>query len=245
MNAVADEDKLVKAGVEAALEPFADLLEKIAGPAAQEIGLTLKDHVRVFRLGRQIRLFRRVKEILAESGMEAGRVPFKLLLPLVENASTEESNDLQDRWAAMLANAAINRDIHPSFPEILKQLSEREAFYLDACFEYIEGRHQVDRDRITPAVERKRRYGELDNEFFLRLGKCVGLSTNDPQEAMMELRETLPKSGLQENVIRLGLMHTPVEDLNHRLTEFGKSFVRTCRDPGRHNQIIGNTSSSE
>src|ERR1700755_3276467 len=99
-----DEDKLVRAGVEAALKPFADMLEKIAGPAAEEFGLTLKDHVRVFRLKRQIRLFKRVEEMLAEAKMEPGRVPFKLLLPMIENASIEENNELQDRWAAMLAN---------------------------------------------------------------------------------------------------------------------------------------------
>ena len=63
---MADEDKLVKAVVEAALRPFADLLDKLAGPAAKELGLALKDHVRVFRFKRQLRLFERVKEILAK-----------------------------------------------------------------------------------------------------------------------------------------------------------------------------------
>ena len=32
---MADEDKLVKAGVEAALKPFADLLDKIAGQGSR------------------------------------------------------------------------------------------------------------------------------------------------------------------------------------------------------------------
>lgn len=143
---MADEDKLVKAGVEAAMKPFADLLDKLAGPAAEEIGLALKDHVRVFRFKRQLRLFERVKEMLAESRMDPGRVPFKLLLPMVENASIEENDCLQDRWAAMLADASVNREIHPSFPEILKQLSEKEVAYLDACYEYSEGKRQVEKD---------------------------------------------------------------------------------------------------
>jgi Abortive infection alpha len=229
---VADEDKLVKAGVEAALEPFADLLDKLAGPAAEEIGLTLKDHVRVFRLKRQIRLFRRVKEMLSDSGMEAGRVPFKLLLPLVENASNEETDDLQDRWAAMIANAAINRPVHPSFPEILKQLSEREAFYLDACYVHIKGRHQVEASRGNRPGDKKRRYDELENEFFLRLARCVDLVTDDPEEAREKLMRLRRNSQLQDNVVRLGLMQAPTQDLNHRLTDFGISFVQMCRPPG-------------
>jgi hypothetical protein len=56
---MADENKLVKAGVEAALGSFADLLEKLAGPTAEEIGLTLKDHVHAFRLPRQNPTFRK------------------------------------------------------------------------------------------------------------------------------------------------------------------------------------------
>jgi hypothetical protein len=227
-----DEDKLVKAGVEAALKPFADMLEKIAGPAAEEFGLTLKDHVRVFRLKRQIRLFKRVEEMLAEAKMEAGRVPFKLLLPMVENASIEENNELQDRWAAMLANSAVNRDVHPSFPEILKQLSEKEVAYLDASYEYLEGKRQVDEDRNSRGAESIRRYGELDNQFLLDLGWCLGFTENDPQVVLRKLEDALRYSGLQNNVIRLGLMRAPTRDLNHRLTDFGKIFVKACRPLG-------------
>jgi hypothetical protein len=242
---MADEDKLVKAGVEAALKPFADMLEKIAGPAAEEFGLTLKDHVRVFRLKRQIRLFKRVEEMLAEAKMEPGRVPFKLLLPMVENASIEENNELQDRWAAMLANAAVNRDVHPSFPEILKQLSEKEVAYLDACYEYLEGKRQVDEDRNSHGAESIRGYGELDNQFLLDLGWCLDFTENDPQVVLRKLEETLRYSGLQNNVIRLGLMRAPSRDLNHGLTDFGNAFVKVCRPPGRGNQRARSTSSSE
>ena len=227
---MADEDKLVKAGVEAALKPFADMLEKIAGPAAEEFGLTLKDHVRVFRFKRQLRLFERVKT-LSESISRTRRVPFRLLLPMVENASIEENDGLQDRWAAMLANAAVNRDIHPSFPEILKQLSEKEVAYLDACYEYLEGKRQVDEDRKSHGSESIRRYGELDNQFLLDLGWCLDFTEKDPQVVLRKLEEKLRYSGFQNNVVRLGLMRAPVRDLNHRLTDFGKVFVKACRSP--------------
>jgi len=242
---MADEDKLVKAGVEAALKPFADLLDKLAGPAAEEIGLTLKDHVRVFRLKRQIRLFERVKKILADANMEPGHVPFKLLLPMVENASVEEDDDLQDRWAAMLANAAIKRDVHPSFPEILKQLNEKEVLYLDACYEYSEGKHRVGRDKVTPAIKRQERYRELDEEFFFRLGECLGVSAEGYIMLRNKATRMFPSSGLEDNVIRLGLMHVSTKDLKHRLTHFGIAFVEACRRPSREDHRARSTSSSE
>jgi hypothetical protein len=227
---MADEDKLVKAGVEAALKPFADLLEKLAGPAAAEIGFTLKDHVRVFRFKRQLRLFERVKEMLAKSKMEPGRVPLKLLLPVVENASVEENNDLQDRWAAMLANAAIKRDVHPSFPEVLKQLNERDALYLDLTYEYEEGKKVLDGQRRIVAIKRKEGYRELENIFMLKLARGIGIQSVEHQYAREKLNALLVYSGFQENVIRLGLMSS-VKDVGDRLTGFGAAFVKACRPP--------------
>jgi len=85
----------LNAGLDAALKPFSDLIMKIAGPAADEIGLTLQDHVRVFRLKRQLRLLERVKEMLADR--EPQRVPLKIIEEIVEHGSVEESDDLQDR----------------------------------------------------------------------------------------------------------------------------------------------------
>jgi hypothetical protein len=243
---LADEDKLVKAGVEAALKPFADLLDKLAGPAAKELGLALKDHMRVFRLKRQLRLFERVKEMLAESNMQPGQVPFKLLLPLVENASVEENDNLQDRWAAMLANAAVNREVHPSFPEILKQLSEKEVAYLDACFEYLEAKRHVDEDMKTPAAKRVEQYKELDEAFVFKLAVCLNISMYPPNKLRTLSKYALPKSGLQDNVIRLGLMRAAVDDdLNHKLTDFGRGFVKACRPPSHKGHIARSTSSSE
>jgi hypothetical protein len=72
---MADEDKLIKAGVEAALKPFADLLEKLAGPAAEEIGFTLQDHFRASRLRRQVRLLKRTEEFLKKAELALKQFP--------------------------------------------------------------------------------------------------------------------------------------------------------------------------
>ena len=45
---------IVKAGVEAAMKPVVDVIDKIVGPAAEELGHTLQDTVRVFRLQRRV-----------------------------------------------------------------------------------------------------------------------------------------------------------------------------------------------
>ncbi|MCU1268796.1 MAG: hypothetical protein JWN74_90 [Acidobacteriaceae bacterium] len=135
MHGNMEEDReLVKAGFEAVLKPLTDLLDKIAGPAAEEVGLTFQDSVRTFRLKRQIRLMQRAKEMIDRSGLTPRRVPLKLLLPIFENASIEEDDELQDRWAALLANNAGGNYMATVFPELLRQLSSGDACLLRMCF---------------------------------------------------------------------------------------------------------------
>jgi hypothetical protein len=220
-----DEDKLVKAGVEAALKPFADLLEKLAGPAAEEIGLTLKDHLRVFRLRRQLRLFGRVKTMLEDAGISPQKVPLKLLGPIVDTASLEEDDALQDKWAALLANAAGHEDaIHPSFVEVLKQISALEAQFLDALFSLRHhngprGEGKLGDDQVITAM-----YPALKNE----------LSTKERRVKDAHTRRKFQETGLNFNLERLGLvklerMHETA--LWYEMTQFGAMFVGACQSP--------------
>src|SRR5438093_870698 len=88
---------------------LADTLRTIASPMAEELGLTLQDHVKVFRFQRQIRLLQKAREILDREGVEPRRVPLKLLAAVMDNATLEEDDSLQDMWAALLANHAMGK----------------------------------------------------------------------------------------------------------------------------------------
>jgi hypothetical protein len=123
---VSEEYDLAKAGFDAALAPMAGLIDKIAGPAAEEIGLMLRDSVRVYRLKRQVRLLQKTQEILDKLGGEPRTVPLKLLLPIVEHGSNEEDDELQDRWAALLANSATRDILIPAAPDILRQFTKED-----------------------------------------------------------------------------------------------------------------------
>jgi len=74
-------EDVVKAGTSEALRPFTDLITKLAGPAAEELGLTLQDSVKVYRLKRRIRLFQKIKEICDNAGINPQTVSLKVLLP--------------------------------------------------------------------------------------------------------------------------------------------------------------------
>jgi hypothetical protein len=217
---MADEDKLVKAGVEAALKPFADLLEKLAGPAAEEIGLTLKDHVHAFRLRRQLRLFSRVTEMLQTARIEPQHVPLKFLSPVIENSSIEEDDSLQDKWAALFANAAKKDSvIHPAYIETLRQLSSMDVVLLDVLFEIrLTGENQIYRSEAAKQLGR-RLIDNYDHDY-------------DSKRA----EKLLVERAADDNLARLGLI--TVEAVSegptwYTITRFGNRFCVACRPP-RH-----------
>ena len=124
--------------VEKLVEPIADIIKKVAGPAAEEIGLTLQDSIKVYRAKRQYRLFEKMRDFVKEAGYEPRHIPLKILLPSMDYASVEEDEDLHTAWATLLANAADPNveSVSPAFPEILRQMSPHEARLLSQASRY-------------------------------------------------------------------------------------------------------------
>lgn len=122
-------------------------LNKVLGPSADELGVAIAEHARIYRLKNAFRLFKRANEMTAEAGFEPQQVSMKALLPLLEGASLEDDESLADKWAALLANAA-NPDnkvvIKPAYADILRQLTTQEAQIMDKVFDRIR--------KINPAV---------------------------------------------------------------------------------------------
>lgn len=112
-----------------ALKPVHDLLLDVCRGAAQEFGEAWKTEVRVWRLERAARLAQKAREFMEPLGINRRDVPLRLFLRTVEEASMEDSDELQDMFAALLASAANpkNPQVHPSFVDILSQLTPRDA----------------------------------------------------------------------------------------------------------------------
>jgi hypothetical protein len=136
-----EDAKLIETGVKAAtseaLRPFTDLITKLFGPAAEEIGLGLSVGLAAWRMKRQIRFWKQTQDFIADSGFEPLPVAPKMLFPIIQNASLEDNDDLQDRWAALLANAAnpeFNPAVHPSYSDVLRYLSANDVRFLELVF---------------------------------------------------------------------------------------------------------------
>lgn len=111
----------------------------ISGPLEQSIGI-LEDKLRYVRWERQQRLIKKAEEYSRELGISSPNRPLALknAVPLMEYATLEEDDNLQDMWVRLLVNGTNDSTgitIERSFIEILGQLSSLEAQILKSIYD--------------------------------------------------------------------------------------------------------------
>ena len=99
-------DDLSTESAKQALQPIGDILKKILGPLADEIGESIGVVARHYRYRLGVKMYQKTEGMLIDAGISPHAVPPRLFLPIVENASMQDDEDLHTRWAALLANAA-------------------------------------------------------------------------------------------------------------------------------------------
>ena len=137
MNSILPTDPLNKS-IEEAAKIAENFLEKLVSPSLEEGGGMLGDIVKYWRFKNKINLTLKTKDFLEKKGIIPAKVPLKTLVPIIENGSLEEDDEMRDKWSAMLAHAADPTSkikIRPGYPEILKQMSSLEVKLLDGYYE--------------------------------------------------------------------------------------------------------------
>jgi hypothetical protein len=222
-----DETQIVaKAGAEAVFAPVRDFFNRLLGPAADELGGILADPIRMYRFKRSVRLLEKVKRFCSETGFEPKSVPLKILLPILENASLEDDEDLRDRWANLLANATMPEGkTHPSFVQVLEGLTSLEAKFLSAIFDQIS--LQIEEHDRSPNAWTQRdlfRVG-LGAELHRLYCHAVGIS----EDADISSKES---AIALDNFRRLRLVDGPFPGRPHlELTPMGFAFAQAISKP--------------
>ena len=82
-------------------------------------------------------MIQEVKRLVDESGLKVNPVATRLFFPVLDAASIEDDDDMQTRWAALIANEATKvGSVHPSHIELLKQLAPEDARLLDRLYDW-------------------------------------------------------------------------------------------------------------
>lgn len=192
----------------------------IEGSLDQGLGI-FEDKLKYMRWERQVRLMQRAQQFLEERGLEGPTraIPLSFAIPLFQAASIEEDDFLQDRWAALLVNAAdASCDVHirRSYISILNDLTPLDALILDKIY-YASNLNGKD-GFFT---------GHLPEEVTVD-------KPGDDFQPPLDIRLSLA------NLIRLGCLTSgggfmgppPGVDFSYvTLTAMGRAFVEACSIP--------------
>jgi hypothetical protein len=227
-KAVQEAAKATGKAVDAAREAGGFIAKFVSGPLEQGMGI-FEDHLRYMRWERQIRLMQRAKDFLQCAGLPAPTrpVPLKILIPIMQGASLEENDDLQDLWAALLVNAAntnFRNEVRRSYAAILEQLTPLDAQILNELY--------------SISFEKSQHDGIVTAELPLHASIKLGREEEFPlpnEEVVISL----------SNLARLGCLRPQMtwgggEYFNRvNPTVAGKAFVEACRPLGSNTSLQG------
>ncbi len=168
----------------------------------------------------------RAQEMLTGKAIQAGLLRMKTVVPVLQYASLEEDGYLQERWAALLANAAIERGpTHAAFAEVLRQLTVQEIRFSDALYNLAEQRtielkNVPLQQRAAESVRNLGTRGDLHKLY------CAAVHTESTPNSMYEFSIVL------DNLRRCQIIQVPgMEHPQVSFTVFGIEFISACRPP--------------
>ena len=117
---------------EKSLDIIKEFANKLIMPSIEEAGLLIKTPFTLWRFKNEINVLAKAKAYCEAKGISIKTIPMKLLCPLLEMASLEEDEYLQDKWATLLGNMVDSEQNIEShvFPYILSQVSVNEFAYI-------------------------------------------------------------------------------------------------------------------
>ncbi|MET3392540.1 hypothetical protein ABIC33_003198 [Variovorax sp. 1140] len=220
-KAVGEIAKTTGKAIDAAKATGGFIAKYIGGALEQGMGI-FEDKLKYLRWERQHRLILRADEFLKRSGLQvpSRAVPLKLALPILQGATLEEDDDLQDRWAALLvnaANASFPGEIRRAYASMLEQLTSLDVRILDVIYSlpFFDGmEHGVTTDALPDSAE-------LMTASYAQIA-------SRPQEEIEVSLANLARLGC----IRPSLTYGGGEIFSRVVPTFaGREFVNACRIP--------------
>lgn len=223
-KAVQEVAKTTSKAIDAGREMGGFIAKYIAGPLEQAMGIW-EDKLKYRRWENQIKLAEKARSALLARGLNAPTriVELNIAIPLLEEASLADSDELQDRWAMLLANAADANgpEIRRAYVGILAELTSFDALILDKIFEAEQA--------FLPTKEAP--VAEIWTHLLPGEAWVIGLAK--PPRAPVDLPLDVEVS--LGNLARLGLIASAMAFGGNALmsavsmTGLGRQFVISCR----------------
>lgn len=227
---------ILETGIHEAAETARHYLDKLLGGGIEQGGGIISDTIGYWRFTNKIKLVLKAKEFLESQGIDPAQVLPKVAVPLLEAGSLENDENMQGRWAALLANAgnpATSSQIIPAYGEILRQLTPVQAQMLDWMYsQRIDGRRLGIADSWPDFARR-----DIEARFDLQPAQYALLITDMERLQLIEPRREI-RSSDTEGIDADEMFQLIVARWNSRvkydfisLTSLGLQFMKACQPP--------------
>lgn len=198
---------------------------KILGPAAEHIGGAVGDWAKFYRYKNLLRIGDKVEAIHRQRQLDGKTIPIspRYAIPLIEHASVEDDDAIQEKWAALIANAtdpgrAIN--LQKMYIEVLSSLEPLDAKVLDFLGQDgLEEKYpflvpkSLNADELAEQISSDPEMVRISLQNLYRLGCIIDsweASIDGLDHGYAGFRVNNPKS-------------------NYRLSHFGQLFMKACK----------------
>lgn len=145
------------------------LAKKLFGPSIDSIGESLIEDVKKRQLINELSILSKVQQILKDTDKRPGKVPLKVLVPLISQSSCEEDETLQDKWARLISHI-LTEETDIIFSQncisILNRISSDDAKLLDKLHDELNIKRQ---ERFTRRPTVLKNPIQSPNEYRLDL----------------------------------------------------------------------------
>ncbi|WP_324719908.1 Abi-alpha family protein [Salinimicrobium sp. HB62] len=220
-------------GIGKSAEKALDFIEKlIAGPFMEGTAI-FTDKVKFWRFKNQINIITKAREFLKEKGIETPKkIPIKDLTTLLEYASFEQEDEMQDNWSRLLANTLDPKnefDVSHIFSQVLNQLSVNEIWILQYIFSnsFImssDDRQYFERHLLIKVSKVPYSTGDILMDNLIRLK----LIEEEPPKFKEYEKEQKSYYGYEEEP-RFIIVQETVSTDKFRLSNFGVELVRQIK----------------
>jgi len=181
-------------------------------PPLQQTSLYIADKIRFMRWQNALTTLEQAKEKLKKHGREPAAVQLKLIVPLLESSSLEDSEYMISKWSFLLANATLEKSIHPAFIQILNEMSPCDVQTCEAIYE-----------------QWKPTWGGFDGALI----SSLEIKSKSSRGLLFHL-ENLKRMGLiYRSMSKHAFVFDPPlgqEEDRIQLTHLGLDFIRACRE---------------
>ena len=169
------------------------VVRSIVGPAAHEIGVAVSEQIKFWRLKNLMSISEKFDRICTEKNLNPSDLrplAISVGLPMLEKASNEEDDELQELWANLMVSSTSNsdqggesEDIYKTYTNVLAAMSKSDCRVLSAVVEYgVVGRREgaiISKPMSHDDAIEMARMSRFTAEIFLEKLVSLGLVYRD------------------------------------------------------------------